>query len=64
MKVLLYLLSFGAFVLALGGLSVGVLAGRSGIRGSCGGLNTPDGCGVCGRSSGDPGAHCPRRRAE
>ena len=47
---LVYLLSFAVFVLALGGLSVGVLMGRGGIRGTCGGLNNPDGCGACGRT--------------
>jgi uncharacterized protein len=58
---LVYLFSFAVFVLALGGLSVGVLAGRGGIRGTCGGLNNPDGCGACGRSADGEGA-CPRRR--
>ena len=58
---LVYLLSFAVFVLALGGLSVGVLAGRGGIRGTCGGLNNPDGCGACGRSADGENA-CPRRR--
>jgi hypothetical protein len=50
---MLYLLSFIVFSLCLAGLSVGVLAGRGGIRGSCGGLNDPNGCGVCGRATGD-----------
>ena len=60
-----YFLSFVVFALALGGLSIGLLAGRGGIRGTCGGLNNPDGqgCGACGRSAG-PGAECPRRRAK
>jgi len=57
-----YILSFAAFALALGGLSVGLLTGRSGIRGSCGGLNNPDGqdCGTCGRPSTDV-RECPRK---
>ena len=37
------MLSFAVFALSLGGLSVGLLAGRGGIRGTCGGLNSPDG---------------------
>ena len=58
---LVYALSFTAFVIALLGLSIGLLAGRGGIRGTCGGLNNPDGCGACGRSAADD--DCPRRRA-
>jgi hypothetical protein len=59
-----YLLSFTVFALALLGLSVGLLAGRGGIRGTCGGLNNPDGqgCGTCGRSRTTP-RECARRRA-
>jgi len=59
---MVYLLSFVVFALALGGLSVGVLAGRGGIRGTCGGLNNPSGCGACGRSA-DSEGDCPRRRS-
>jgi hypothetical protein len=62
MIVLVYVLSFVVFGLALAGLSVGLLAGRGGIRGTCGGLNNPDGCGACGRSA-DSAAPCPRRKA-
>ena len=61
MTVLVYALSFVVFALALCGLSVGVLAGRAGIRGTCGGLNTPGGCGACERSA-DGEGECPRRR--
>ncbi len=59
---MVYLLSFMVFALALTGLSVGALAGRGGIRGSCGGLNNPDGsgCGTCGRAA---SGECPRKRA-
>jgi hypothetical protein len=59
---MVYALSFVFFALALTGLSIGVLAGREGIRGSCGGLNNPDGsgCGVCGRAA---SGECPRKRA-
>ena len=59
---MLYLFSFFVFALALSGLSVGLLAGRGGIRGTCGGLNNPDGtgCGTCGRAVND---ECPRKRA-
>ena len=59
---LVYLLSFVGFALALGGLSIGIPIGREGIRGTCGGLNHPDGCGACGRSAQSP-ADCPRRHA-
>ena len=60
---LLYLLSFLVFVLVLTGLSIGLLAGRGGIRGTCGGLNNPDGkgCGACGRSAIEL-SECPRKR--
>ena len=59
-----YVLSFVVFALALSGLSVGLLAGRTGIRGTCGGLNNPDGqgCGACGRTT-DTNGDCPRKRA-
>ena len=59
-----FVASFVVFSLAFAGLAVGLLAGRGGIRGSCGGLNQPGGCGLCGR--GDSGAHdeCPRRKRE
>lgn len=50
---MVYLFSFVVFALCVAGLSVGVLAGRDGIRGSCGGLNNPEGCGVCGRATGE-----------
>ena len=58
---MVYLLSFIAFALAVGGLSVGMLAGREGIKGSCGGLSMSksERCGVCGRAAVD---ECPRKR--
>ena len=58
---MIYLLSFTVFTLALAGLSLGVLAGRAGIRGTCGGLNNPDasGCGICGRAANE---ECPRKQ--
>jgi hypothetical protein len=58
-----YILSFAVFALALGGLSVGLLAGRGGIVGTCGGLNSPQGqgCGACGRPANDV-AKCSRKR--
>jgi hypothetical protein len=61
---IVYVLSFAVFVLVLSGLSVGLIAGRGGIRGTCGGLNDPDGhgCGACGRSASSP-TKCPRKRA-
>ena len=61
MIVLVYLLSFVAFALALAGLGAGLLMGRGAIRGTCGGLNNPGGCGACGRSPEQ--GECPRRRA-
>ena len=57
---LVYVISFMVFALAIGGLGVGLLMGRGGIRGSCGGLNNPNGCGACGRSASN-GGECPRR---
>ncbi len=43
-----FVLSFVFFSLAIAGLAVGLLAGRAGVRGTCGGLNRPDGgCGLC-----------------
>ena len=59
---LVYVLSFAAFSVALAGLGVGLLLGRGGIRGTCGGLNNPDGCGACGRKPG-VSSECPRSRA-
>lgn len=41
------LLAFGVFVVAAAAMSVGVMAGRAPIRGSCGGLNG-GGCELCG----------------
>lgn len=58
----LFLASLVAFVLAVGLMAVGAIAGRSPITGSCGGLGmipgvTPDCGGTCRRP-------CPRRRRE
>lgn len=58
---LVYVISFMVFALAIGGLGLGLLTGRGGIRGTCGGLNNPGGCGACGRSA-SHGGECPRRR--
>jgi hypothetical protein len=58
---LIYALSFVVFTLAFAGLGLGLMAGRGGIRGTCGGLNNPGGCGACGRDK--DGAQCPRRRS-
>lgn len=45
----LFLFSFGIIALAGLGLAIGVLAGRSPIKGSCGGVScgAPGGCGAC-----------------
>jgi hypothetical protein len=59
---LVYVLSFIGFALALGGLGIGLMTGRGAIRGTCGGLNNPEGCGACGRKSRGQSA-CPRRSA-
>ena len=57
-----WILSFAVFSLAFGGLAIGTLVGRRGIRGSCGGLNGTEGCGLCdGRDRERPKA-CRRRR--
>jgi hypothetical protein len=60
---MIYFISFIVFALALGGLGIGLLAGRGGIRGTCGGLNNPGGrgCGACGRAA-SIASECPRKR--
>lgn len=60
----LYVSSFVFFLLFVLGLSTGLLLGRGGIRGSCGGLNRPDGasCGLCGRGETER-SECPRKAA-
>ena len=40
------MLSFAVFALVIGGMAVGVLAGRQPIKGSCGGANG-EGCELC-----------------
>ncbi len=44
-----FILAFLILLLAIGGLALGVLAGRAPIKGSCGGLACIKGinCGVC-----------------
>lgn len=44
-----FILAFITLLLAIGGLALGVLAGRAPIKGSCGGLSCIKGidCGVC-----------------
>lgn len=46
-----FLLTFLIFLLAVGGLAVGVLFGRAPLKGSCGGLACTKGisCGACQR---------------
>ncbi len=44
-------LVFFAMLLILGAMSIGILAGRSPIKGSCGGLSAKNGqgeCSICG----------------
>jgi uncharacterized protein len=51
------------FLLAFAGLAVGVLAGRRGVTGSCGGLNQLPGVGSdCGGACRAPGGICPNGR--
>lgn len=47
------LLTLVIFLLAFGGLAIGVLLGRPPIKGSCGGLNCIKGidCGACRRGT-------------
>lgn len=47
----LFLVSFGVLMLAVGGMAIGVMCGRTPIAGSCGGLNNRDGsaCQTCSR---------------
>jgi uncharacterized protein len=57
---MVFLISFGVFLLTALALGLGLLLGRAGITGSCGGLNRIPGlegaCGACEQP-------CPRRRA-
>ncbi|MGB5809876.1 MAG: hypothetical protein WBG86_05050 [Polyangiales bacterium] len=59
----LFIVSFLVFSLAFGGLALGRLLGRDGIRGSCGGLNQPGGCGACGRGPSESAGDCRRKAA-
>ncbi|NND91988.1 MAG: (Na+)-NQR maturation NqrM [Granulosicoccus sp.] len=43
----LFLITFGIMVLAVLGMAIGVIFGRTPIAGSCGGLNAVDGSGTC-----------------
>lgn len=56
-----YLIAFLVFALVIAGMSIGVLAGRGRIQGSCGGLNQIPGIeSDCGGACRRP---CARRRA-
>tara|TARA_B100001179_G_scaffold226924_1_gene208671 strand:- start:2750 stop:3097 length:348 start_codon:yes stop_codon:yes gene_type:complete len=47
----IYLIVFGAMLLIIGAMAIGVILGRKPIAGSCGGLNQlglKDGCEICG----------------
>lgn len=59
-----FILSFVVFALAVAGLSVGLVAGRGGIRGTCGGLNQAEGCGFCGREASERPHAGPSRNPE
>ncbi len=54
----IFLFSFVIMGIALLGMGLGVLCGRQGIRGSCGGLNSGE-CGICT----DPCEHDDTRRS-
>ena len=58
----IFLLTFAVFLLALGGMAVGVIVSDRRIRGSCGGLGALPGLedGDCAGACRRP---CPRRRA-
>jgi hypothetical protein len=57
------LLALILFPLAFAGLAVGVLAGRRGVTGSCGGLNRVPGIeSDCGGACRAPGGVCPNGR--
>jgi uncharacterized protein len=57
----IFVIAFLLFVSVIAGMSIGVLAGRSRIEGSCGGLNRVPGVeSDCGGSCRRP---CARRRA-
>ena len=43
----LFLVTFFIMALAVGGMAIGVMFGRTPIAGSCGGLNAVDGSGAC-----------------
>ncbi len=43
----IFLISFFVMVIALLGMGIGLLFGRQGIKGSCGGLNQVEECGIC-----------------
>jgi len=43
----LFLVTFFIMALAVGGMAIGVMFGRSPIAGSCGGLNAENGSGEC-----------------
>jgi hypothetical protein len=57
-----FILAFMVFLAAVMALCIGVLFGRAGVRGSCGGLGTLPGIGPdCGGACGRP---CKRRKIE
>jgi len=47
-------LSFVIVLAVIAGMAIGILNGRRPIRGSCGGLNGAEGCGLCSGRCDDP----------
>jgi hypothetical protein len=62
---IIWLSSLVVLLLVVLGMSLGVLAGRRGIEGTCGGLNRVpglgDACGICPKRL---QGRCPNRKAE
>lgn len=47
----IFLITFGVLLLVIAAMAIGVINGRSEIKGSCGGLNADGKCRFCGTES-------------